>query len=466
MNIKLLLIYSTLILLAAFLLFYNLDDRLLWGDEAETALFAQNILKFGIPKAADGKNYLTYLGRGYDTNENDVLVWTPWLGEYMTAASFYLFGKSTFTARLPFALTALLSVVSLLLVTQRFYNNHELTIIAALLYVTNVAFLLHARQCRYYAILILAQIWLLYGYKLLITNHPKQGGLYIILALASQFYCNYIVIPGNVLALCISAVLVCRRHRNLRRNLSISLVSFVLLAIPWLAYAKRWQQSEYIGLDNFGKSILYYLYGMHFYIVPLVLVLIVPVWYFLNRKKQSAETRELAMKDVEILLWILVPAHLIVLGVAPDMFFRYMVPLIPVLIILASVILVNYVRPPIFRYLLILILCCSNIIAVFTADPLQKQHSVGMPFAQFIREITSSYEDRLEDVVCYLRQNADPNQSLFALDPEFPLIFYTNMRIIDGRLTRELNMNNLPDWILSESASGVIPCPPYCYQRL
>ena len=40
--------------LEGFLLFYQLDNRLLWGDEAETALLAKNVLRFGIPKTTDG----------------------------------------------------------------------------------------------------------------------------------------------------------------------------------------------------------------------------------------------------------------------------------------------------------------------------------------------------------------------------------------------------------------------------
>ncbi len=333
------------------------------------------------------------------------------------------------------------------------------TIITVLFCITNAAFLLHTRQCRYYALVVFAQIWLLYGYKLLMTGKPKQGGLFLVLALAVQFYCNYIVVLGNVLALCVSTVLICRRYRNLLRNIVICLASFALLTIPWLAYAKPWHQSEDISPGYFTENVLNYLSGIHFHIMPLVLVLIIPVRYFLTRRKQPFETKEPAMKDIENFLWILIPAHLVILGIAPVTFFRYLMPLIPVLIILTSVILLNYVRP-LLRYMLIAILCCSNAIAVFTAYPLQTSYSVGMPFVQFVHEITSNYEDRLEDVVRYLRQNAKPDQSLYVFDHEFQLIFYIDMRVIDGRFTQTLNPNDLPDWILSESASGVIPSTP------
>jgi len=457
---KILLAYGALVLLAVFALCYNLDDRLLWGDEAETALLAENITKFGVPKVTDGKNYITLIGPGVDSNKDDIWVWSPWLDEYLTAASFCLFGKSTFTARFPFVLIALFSVLSLSLIIHRIYHNHELTITVILLYVTNVPFLLHARQCRYYALVILAQIWLIYGYQQLLTGRPKRGGFYLVLALTVQFYCNYIVVLGNIIGLCISTAVVYRRVPRLLLNVSICLAGFALLASPWLAYAQPWHQSKYIGLHNFSTNILYYLSEMHFHIIPLVLLLILPIVYFLNRRRRLANVRTSVAKDTEIFLWTLIPSQLLILSMVPGSYFRYIVPLIPVLIFLASVILVNYVKLCIIRYLLIVMLCLSNIIAVFSAYPVRGPHRVNMPFVQFIREITSNYEDRLENVVSYLQQNANTDESLFVFDPEFPLIFYTGMRIIDARFSKGLTMGNLPDWIFTESASGLLSYPP------
>ena len=460
MNAKTMLAYGALVLLAVFALFYNLGDRLLWGDEAETALLAANITKFGVPKVTDGKNYITLMGRGHDSNKNHIWVWSPWLDEYVTAASFYLFGKSTFAARFPFVLIGLFSVLSLALIAHRIYRNHELTILVLLLCVTNVSFLLHARQCRYYAVVILAQIWLVYGYERLISGQLKRGGFYLVFALAVQFYCNYIVVLGNVLGLCISTALVYRRNPRLLRSVLICLAGFAVVTVPWLAYAQPWHQSKHIGLHSFGTNIFYYLSEVHFHIVPLVLLLIPPIGYFLNWRRPLTHVATSAAKDTEILLWMLIPSQLLILGAAPGNYFRYIVPLVPVLILLASVILVYYLRPRVVRYLLIVVLCLSNVIAVFSAYPFRGLHTVSMPFVQFIREITSSYEDRLEDVVSYLRENAEPDESLFVFDPEFPLIFYSGMRVIDARFSKGLNVRDLPDWIFTESASGVFSYPP------
>ena len=46
--------YLLVSLLAALALFASLDDRMLWGDEAETALLAANVTRFGVPRSEDG----------------------------------------------------------------------------------------------------------------------------------------------------------------------------------------------------------------------------------------------------------------------------------------------------------------------------------------------------------------------------------------------------------------------------
>ena len=47
-------LYVALATFLFFLAFCNLDGRPFWGDEAETALLARNVLKFGVPKVDDG----------------------------------------------------------------------------------------------------------------------------------------------------------------------------------------------------------------------------------------------------------------------------------------------------------------------------------------------------------------------------------------------------------------------------
>lgn len=447
------------ILFAAFVLFFNLGDRMLWGDEAETALLGVNITKFGVPKAADGKNYITVLGAGRDTNKDDIWVWSPWLDEYIAAVSFALFGKTTTTARLPFAFIAFFSVVFLASMAHRFYHKNELTLFATLLFVTNVAFILHARQCRYYALICLAQMCLIYGYHRLLIGRSKSGIFYLVLALTVDFHCNYIFVLPNILAIVISTLVVYRRHTRLVRNELICLAIFSLFVVPWLLYAQPWYQSGYLGFKGSGVKLLYCLLQINFHIVPVVVLLVPTVMYLTKRGKLRAKSHGITEKATKVFLWTLVLAHLLVLSVTPGNFFRYLIPLIPVFILLLSVIIVDYVRPRFLRYLLVATLSLSNMISVLGAYPIRGKHTVSMPIIRFLGEITSEYDNALEDVVLFLRSNASPDESIFVLDPEFPLIFYTDMRVIDARLNPRLNINDLPDWIFAQSASGIPHAP-------
>ena len=72
---------TLLVALAALLIFTNLDGRLLWDDEAETALLAQRVLRFGVPIAWDGRDLISQeCSTDYDVN----YLWrqTPWLPIY------------------------------------------------------------------------------------------------------------------------------------------------------------------------------------------------------------------------------------------------------------------------------------------------------------------------------------------------------------------------------------------------
>ncbi len=99
------------VLASALLIFFSLDARILWMDEAETALLGRSILVHGVPTAFDGRNIVSQeVGREYGSDY--VWRWTPWLDKYLAAAAFAVLGESTFSARFPFALLGLLCIIS------------------------------------------------------------------------------------------------------------------------------------------------------------------------------------------------------------------------------------------------------------------------------------------------------------------------------------------------------------------
>ena len=148
--------YGTLFAFSLFLLFHGLDNRPLWGDEAETALLAKNVLRFGIPKTVDGVNHITVLGDLRDENAAHVWTWAPWLPEYLVAGVYRLFGENTWASRTPFTALGWLSVILLAHISYRIYRDHRIALASAffsppLRYsfcITAVSLLLHNGSCR------------------------------------------------------------------------------------------------------------------------------------------------------------------------------------------------------------------------------------------------------------------------------------------------------------------------------
>jgi len=74
---------------ALFLLFSHLDARHFWGDEAETAVLAKNVLQFGYPKTVDGVNRITLYGAGIDDVSPTSRVHSPMYSTSATIAVTY-----------------------------------------------------------------------------------------------------------------------------------------------------------------------------------------------------------------------------------------------------------------------------------------------------------------------------------------------------------------------------------------
>lgn len=166
--------------LGGVLLFWRLGAIYLWQDEAATAVMAERMLAHGRPLAYDGRNVITmdvivednphtlssraadpeealryYVARG-DFRADGTWVNQPWGQFVAAAASLAVLGHGTAAARLPFAAAALATVLLLYLLALRTLRDRWVATAAAALLVANAYWILHARQCRYYALSSLA----------------------------------------------------------------------------------------------------------------------------------------------------------------------------------------------------------------------------------------------------------------------------------------------------------------------
>ena len=445
--------YLGLAALVFLLAFCNLDSRPFWGDEAETALLAKNVLKFGVPKVDDGVNHISLHGDKFDARDS-LWTWSPWLQDYITAASFAIFGQTTWAGRAPFAFIGWLSVITLGFVAWKIYGRHRIALGAMLLLGTSEVFLLHIRQCRYYSIIVLAEVALIYGiYQILAKN--KTGAWFILAALLVQFYCNYTCAIANVLVLIILALRLVHEDRAMFLALLSCFGIFVLLAVPWLLFAETWRQGSAEGRDTWTHILRFYAWQFHFHFFPWCFLLL-PFGARLVRRfspnRSAGENMPASLTRFENYLLLLMVLYVPILLVMPLAFSRYLLPFLPIACLLVAVWLFRYIKWTALALIILIVQCFSNVFAVAT-DPFARQYPVRLPLADFVFSSLLPYEDRLTDLLKFFGENARPSDVLLSWDPEFPLAFYTHLKIVDGRLNPD-PFNPLPNWILPESATG------------
>ena len=233
------------LLLAGYPLLRDLGGPLLWEDEGDTAVFARNIARFGLPLAWDGRSFTDsdYGARVAPRlfGADFVLVGTPWVPFYATAASFALLGESTRNARLPFALAGLACVALLYLLVRRATGDPQAALAGALLLPLSVQFLLYARECRHYALNMALTLALLLAFLRL--GERRRDPMLVIVAVL-LFYTQILPLAA-ALAACGGLTLLHPAFRSLRRPFWVRVPWIAALTAPWLpvswtAFGANW----------------------------------------------------------------------------------------------------------------------------------------------------------------------------------------------------------------------------------
>jgi len=439
-----------------FLLFYHLDNHRLWGDEGETAVLARNVAQFGVPRTFDGTNYIL-LHNQRDENRDHVWVWSPWLQEYIAAGSFVLFGSTTWAARAPFALIGWCSLVALALAAHKIYRSHGVALASVVLLGASEVFLLHARQCRYYSISVFGEILLVYGIHQLYAQNRRGIG-FAALALILQFYSNYIVVVANLPALFVLAWMLRKQGKPALLRVAAVLGILTVAALPWLVYAHPWGQANAVGEGNYFRKAWSYLMEFHFHFIPLCFLLLPLFGWILVRRNRQATGSDVSGHWERLMLFLLA-SHFAIIPLAPGFYLRYLLPIFPVMCLLAAAWIFRWVKWRTLAVLVIAVQVLSNAFPMVTAYPFRGRHSFRLPLLEYVRGMATPYTDRFTDVLEFFKQEARPRQMVLSFDPEFPLRFYTQLAVIDGVLMAPPR-GRLPDWILPSSASGVMAQEP------
>jgi len=468
------------------LYFYGLGDTYLWQDEAHTALLGRHTVRYGLPMVGEGHESASALS-GDDAGAGGVFLHIPPLQAYACAASFVIFGESSWSARLPFALAGWLCVLLLPWACGSGVPPGA-KLWAQLVLGLHVPFLLHVRQCRYYGLAALLAVLAL-GAGLRIfeggTRSGRSPGLVILLTLSLvglglTFEFPWAAAMGT-LALALLTVLLQRGLSQLKayRGFVAALVISFLVELAWVTLASTAPSRQRAPGSNFNPDfpdVPWYYFGfLNGYGVPVFWSLaLAAVWLTLGgfrrllARSRGAQGRTAATIG---LTWagyygLFVLLSCVACTFTRNAFPRYIVPALPGAV-LATVLLLHRVATSLpagmLRVLLIAVLVLVTAsgqwsfrvnrraplwpwegwIESRTGVPWSRRNEVNL--VSYLRELTHPPRGPVAAVVEYLSGHARPGDSIVAEYSEKPLKFHTRLKVYGGE-TGEYPPEP-PEWI-------------------
>jgi 4-amino-4-deoxy-L-arabinose transferase-like glycosyltransferase len=433
--VLLLIACSSLILLLA-----NLGNRYLWQDEAQTALVSKTILTYGVPRGYDGKNFFSQEG-GAEYGENYIWRWHTWLPFYILAAFYKVFGVSTFVSRLPFALFGFGTVILTYFFAEALWPKRRIAAILAGLLAVSVPFLLLSRQCRYYSMVMFFVLLSLYAYVLLI-NRKRYAAFVLFAASTLLFHSQHIYIVPLFAALLLHAVIFGRRRLIV---LLAVMAATIIVNGPWFAWLSGMNYNSHFFI-RLRQGIMLYRY-MEYYAVSLVRH-VFPVWLLAIMlvaiivrciKTRPFLLRTWFLQKVSLPVFFILFNIFIVSAASTYVFYRYVAPAIPLLILLIAVIIdgVADIHP---------LPAIATVVVLVATGPLK----------DYFYEITHDYDGPEKGISRYLNEHGSPDDVVAISYGDMPLKFYTKMRVVGEMTGEDLEPTKNARWIIIlTSDSGI-----------
>ncbi|MBX9788444.1 MAG: glycosyltransferase family 39 protein [Pirellulales bacterium] len=462
-------------LVAAPLLFWNLAARYLWQDEAATAVLGQRLFEYGRPYSYDGRNLITmdyppldedeapppsdsaasaidYFVRRGDFRADTTWIGQPWGQMVLAGLSTTVLGKSTLAARLPFALCGLLVPIVLWDAVRRRFPDVALRAAMLLLLLGNVFWVLHMRQCRYYAPASLLLLCTFLAY-LRWSEARRCGSLLFVVAGFSLFQCDFGTFWPVVGALALDGAWT---FRGRRRELALGLTVLACLVAPWVWYYQLFGRLK-PRLAEFWASFIATIYNLNEYQFPLLAVgVLVPL--IVHRRAKGFDTPR-QTRFILLALGVGVAVMIWMPLVTPFPFYRYLVAMTPLSCFILGYLCAG-VADLIFgeqasldlRVAAVLpiagLLVCTRVVPLPVDIPLQTllqwsreddEPPQSISLALFRPELFGLYIDLVDigsdpnrDLIEYLRPRLRPGDAVLINYEDIPLMFYTDAEIRGG----------------------------------
>jgi 4-amino-4-deoxy-L-arabinose transferase-like glycosyltransferase len=481
-----------LLIAGAALLLTNLGNIYLWQDEAETALLSQRLGTYGLPLAFDGHTLIRQAPQDVQYTSDYVWVYHPWLPFYFPALSFAALGPTTFAARLPYALAGLATVILLYYSLRHHFRDRRVAMLGSVFLLLCVPFLLHARQCKYFAFAALFTVATLDAYLWLREPERSDAALpYFILAGFCLFQSNFGAFVPLMAALGVHFLLSRPRWSEWGR-LTLAAGVLVVFVLPWAIYLQTWARGRFaFDVYRFVGHGVHYVVYLTGWVFPWLLALLFLAWYLRGRwgkQRQAQSARfpaqaqstywqlgltrsEFSMVDLYLLVTVLTILFLAEAFIW--MYFSYIVQLVPLLAALLALTVLKIVdRWRVPGYALIVVLVATNVLQVVPyVLPLARHFKwaslaprqylaetdaliatagrLRFDLADYAYELTHDYDGPDEGVVLYLTEHAAPGDVVLTNYGELPIAFYTGLDIAGGLSGFRMEHARQPEWVIN-----------------
>ena len=459
----------TLLSLPLFL--YGLGSTYLWQDEAQTALLGRSVVRYGVPMVGSGTESLS-ANMGADAGLYGIYFQISWLQAYMAAASFTLFGESSWSARIPFALAGWLCVPLAAWVTMRAAPSEGRAAgrIAALFVATSVPFVVCARQARYYALTAALVLAVAGTYAVLLrpaeTHQPLRLASFAFATAAMFLVLSFDVVAIGVLGAAAVHWLAFRRSTESRASGSSGAsASFwfawgaaVMLLVVWIVVSL----SAPIRQTNAGLSsipvrlrygIPYYVGQIDAHVMPVLLGVPLLALSFGRRTRSAA-----------LLLALFAAGGAAGAMLSPYRFFRYIVPVVPLIFAVAALGLAHLWQRGRWQKAIVALVIVAMIsstaphvlshsltAAAAKASGLvlvqERALSTRVPLADLLGELRDPPRGPIAAMVGYLRENAQAHDVLVTTYGELPLKFHTMLDVYGGETAQLPPVHVKARWI-------------------
>ncbi|MCX6122463.1 MAG: glycosyltransferase family 39 protein [Ignavibacteriales bacterium] len=419
-----------ILIVSAFVFLPNLGRHFLWQDEAQTALISRSILTSGIPYCHDDKNSFSQ-ELGAESGTGGVYKWHPWIPFYIHAAFFQLFGQSDFAARLPDALFGIGTVLLCFWTVRSTGKGIRASLIAAGILMLMVPFLLLSRQCRYYSMVAFFSMGCILTYFLFLKS-KKYARLLLVSSTVILFHIQMIYGAIFLATVLIHVTLIGKEYF---KRMVVPMVGVLCFVLPWICYTSeisyQSRYSQFLFNPFFIKRFFFdFIVQLEMYVIPLyfiIFLLVIVIWH-----RKSTYTF-LSTTMVYMTFYFLYAAMLVcILSLtAPNSFFRYLAPVLPLCAIaVAEIIELGFQVHPVVGSI--------GLVLFF----------LHQPMLNYYFELTHDFKGPMEGLVGHLRHHAQPSDTVAITYGDMPIKWYTGLHVIGGLTGENLEKASHARWVI------------------